>query len=47
VRLDADAQRLMDTLGPLFSERTRQSVVAEPAPMRLALLLASPEFMKR
>lgn len=47
VRLDADAQRLMDTLGPLLSEGTRQSVVAEPAPMRLALLLASPEFMKR
>jgi uncharacterized protein (DUF1800 family) len=47
VRLDADAQRLMDTLGPLLSESTRQTVVAEPAPMRLALLLASPEFMKR
>ena len=46
-RIDADAQRLMDTLGPLLSDTTRQTVASEPAPMRLALLLASPEFMKR
>ncbi len=47
LRVEADAQRLMDTLGPLWSDATRQTVTAEPAPMRLALLLASPEFMKR
>jgi uncharacterized protein (DUF1800 family) len=46
-RLDADAQRLMDTLGPMLSINTRQSVESEAPPMRLALLLASPEFMKR
>ena len=46
-RTDADAQRLMDTLGPLLGPATREAVVAEPPPMRLALLLASPEFMKR
>ena len=46
-RVEADAQRLMDTLGPLLSDTTRQTVASEPAPMRLALLLASPEFMKR
>lgn len=47
VPLDADARRLMDTLGPLFSDATRQTVAREPAPMQLTLLLASPEFMKR
>lgn len=44
---DADAQRLMDILGPVFSETTRQTISAEPAPTQLTLLLASPEFMKR
>ena len=47
LRHDADAQRLMDTLGPLLSPGTRDTVSAEPAAMRVALLLASPEFMKR
>jgi len=46
-RTEADAQRLIDTLGALLGPATRQAVVAEPAPMRLALLLSSPEFMKR
>ncbi|MEY2594426.1 MAG: hypothetical protein RI972_2115 [Pseudomonadota bacterium] len=46
-RLDADAQRLMDALGPLWNPATREAVNAEPAPLRLALLLSSPEFMKR
>jgi uncharacterized protein (DUF1800 family) len=46
-RLEADAQRLMEALGPLWNPTTREAVNAEPAPMRLALLLSSPEFMKR
>ncbi len=46
-RAEADTQRLIDTLGPLLGVATRETVGAEPAPMRLALLLASPEFMKR
>lgn len=46
-RADLDAQRLMDTLGPMLGDTTRQTVAAEPAPTRLALLLASPDFMKR
>lgn len=44
---EVDAQRLMATLGPLLGEATRQTVAAEPAGVRLALLLASPEFMRR
>jgi uncharacterized protein (DUF1800 family) len=46
-RLDADAQRLMEALGPLWNPATREAVNAEPAPLRLALLLSSPEFMNR
>lgn len=46
-RIEADAQGLIDALGPLWSAGTRDAVSSEPAPMRLALLLASPEFMKR
>ncbi len=46
-RLETDAQRLMDTLSPLWKPATREAVNAEPAPMRLALLLSSPEFMNR
>ncbi|MFM8666864.1 MAG: DUF1800 family protein [Betaproteobacteria bacterium] len=46
-RLEADAQRLMEALDPLWNPATREAVNAEPAPMRLALLLSSPEFMKR
>jgi uncharacterized protein (DUF1800 family) len=46
-RAEADTQRLIDTLGPLLGVATRETVGAEPAPMRLALLLSSPEFMKR
>jgi uncharacterized protein (DUF1800 family) len=46
-RVDIDAQRLMETLGPTLGDTTRQTVATEPGPTRLALLLASPDFMKR
>ena len=45
-RIDLDAQTLMDSLGPMLSATTRQTVAAEPANTRLALLLASPDFMR-
>ncbi|MBV8500889.1 MAG: DUF1800 domain-containing protein [Paucibacter sp.] len=38
---------LLATLGPTVSKDTRQSVSAEPAPQQLALLLGSPDFMRR
>ncbi|MDM4768053.1 DUF1800 domain-containing protein [Pelomonas sp. SE-A7] len=43
----ADAQGLMSTLGPLLSESTRKNIAAEPANLQVALLLGSPDFMKR
>jgi uncharacterized protein (DUF1800 family) len=46
-RPEADAQGLLDALGPLWNTGTRDAISQEPAPMRLALLLSSPEFMKR
>ena len=44
--LEADARQLMDTLGPILRASTRETVAAEPPNARLALLLASPDFMK-
>ena len=38
---------LLATLGPTVSSGTRASVGAEPAPQQLALLLGSPDFMRR
>lgn len=46
-RPEADALRLLDSLGPLLGAATRETVAAEPVSMRLALLLSSPEFMRR
>lgn len=41
------AEPLMRTLGAAVSEPTRRALAAEPAGQQLALLLASPDFMKR
>ena len=38
---------LLTTLGPMVSRDTRASVAGEPAPQQLALLLGSPDFMRR
>ena len=38
---------LLATLGPMLSRDTRTSVAGEPAPQQLALLLGSPDFMRR
>jgi len=40
-------ERLLATLGPLISEGTRKTVASEPAPVQTALLLGSPDFMRR
>ncbi len=44
---EQDARELLQTLGPLISEATRRTVLAEPPRLQLALLLGSPDFMKR
>ncbi|RZL37877.1 MAG: DUF1800 family protein, partial [Rubrivivax sp.] len=41
------ADRLGSTLGASVSEPTRRTLAAEPAGQQVALLLASPDFMKR
>ena len=46
-RSGASAERLSTTLGALLSEPTRRTLAAEPAGQQVALLLASPDFMKR
>ena len=38
---------LLATLGPQISDRTRKTVAAEPPREQLALLLGSPDFMRR
>ncbi|HEY4081814.1 MAG TPA: DUF1800 domain-containing protein [Burkholderiaceae bacterium] len=38
---------LLSTLGPLVSDSTRKSVSSEPANTQVALLLGSPDFMRR
>jgi len=46
-RSGASADRLSATLGATLSEPTRRTLAAEPAGQQVALLLASPDFMKR
>jgi len=46
-RATASSDGLLATLGPLISEGTRQSVASEPAALQTALLLGSPDFMRR
>ncbi|MBC7501006.1 MAG: DUF1800 domain-containing protein [Herminiimonas sp.] len=41
-----DAGRLMATLGSTISQRTRSTVANNPLPLRAALLLGSPDFMR-
>jgi uncharacterized protein (DUF1800 family) len=41
------ADGLLATLGPLIGPDTRRTVAAEPPAMQLALLLGSPDFMRR
>ncbi|MDR7296847.1 uncharacterized protein (DUF1800 family) [Pelomonas aquatica] len=41
------AERLSNTLGAALSEPTRRTLATEPAAQQVALLLASPDFMKR
>ncbi|MFG6412829.1 DUF1800 family protein [Roseateles sp. DC23W] len=41
------AERLGSTLGASLSDATRRTLAAEPAGQQVALLLASPDFMKR
>ncbi len=45
-RTGANAESLLTTLGVSISEATRKTVSAEPAPMQLALVLGSPDFMR-
>jgi uncharacterized protein (DUF1800 family) len=42
-----DAAHLMNTLGNRFSAKTEQAIAASPASLRAALILGSPEFMRR
>ena len=46
-RSGASAERLSSTLGASLSEPTRRTLADEPAGQQVALLLASPDFMKR
>ena len=46
-RSGVNADRLGTTLGAALSESTRRTLAAEPAGQQVALLLASPDFMKR
>jgi uncharacterized protein (DUF1800 family) len=46
-RSGVSAERLAATLGASVSEPTRRTLAAEPAAQQVALLLASPDFMKR
>jgi uncharacterized protein (DUF1800 family) len=42
-----DAVQLTTTLGDRFSDQTRQTIAANPPQLRAALILGSPEFMRR
>jgi uncharacterized protein (DUF1800 family) len=42
-----DAGALLATLGPAISDRTRATVAAEQPALRAALVLGSPDFMRR
>jgi uncharacterized protein (DUF1800 family) len=42
-----DVGQLSNTLGNNFSERTREVVASSNPKMQIALMLGSPEFMKR
>jgi uncharacterized protein (DUF1800 family) len=46
-RSGVSPDRLSSTLGAALSEPTRRTLAAEPAAQQVALLLASPDFMKR
>jgi uncharacterized protein (DUF1800 family) len=46
-RSGVSPERLSSTLGAALSEPTRRTLAAEPAGQQVALLLASPDFMKR
>ena len=46
-RSGVSAERFSATLGASLSEPTRRTLAGEPAGQQLALLLASPDFMKR
>jgi uncharacterized protein (DUF1800 family) len=46
-RSGTSADKLSHTLGASLSEPTRRTLAAEPAGQQVALLLASPDFMKR
>lgn len=42
-----DASQLADTLGNLFSAKTESAIASSPPNLRAALILGSPEFMRR
>ena len=42
-----DAAALLATLGPAISDKTRAAVAGSPPPLRAALVLGSPDFMRR
>jgi uncharacterized protein (DUF1800 family) len=46
-RMGSGSDELLAALGPLISPATRQTVAGEPAAMQTALLLGSPDFMRR
>lgn len=46
-RSGVSADRLGATLGVILGDATRRTLAAEPVDQRVALLLASPDFMKR
>jgi uncharacterized protein (DUF1800 family) len=46
-RTGVKPETLLNTLGASVSEATRRTLAGEPAGQQVALLLASPDFMKR
>jgi uncharacterized protein (DUF1800 family) len=42
-----DVTALLATLGPAISDKTRAAVAGSPPPLRAALVLGSPDFMRR
>ncbi len=41
-----DAQRLMSAIGPMLGDRTRSVIAGAEPPLRSALMLGSPDFMR-
>ena len=46
-RIAVDTEQLMNTLGNAFSDKTQNAIATNSPQIRSALILGSPEFMRR